>query len=468
METPITIVILAAGLGTRMKSKKPKVLHEAGGLPLIEHVVGTALEIAPAERIVVVVGQQAEAVETAVRERGVRFVKQAEQKGTGDALKACRGAAPETGRLVVLYGDCPLLGAATLKALIAEHESSGAAATVITTTLDNPTGYGRVLRDENGDVRAIVEQKAASPEELAVHEINSGIYCFEGGPLWKHIGEIRPDNPAREYYLTDIAAVLRRAGERVRPFAMADSSELLGINTRAELAAVDRILRERKTRQLMLDGVTIEKPETVSIDAAVRIGMDTVIEPFARILGRTVIGENCRVGACSIVRDSKLGDGAEVGAFTIVDESELAEGAQVGPYARIRMHAHIGRDARVGNFVEVKKSRLGAKSKSMHLAYLGDAAIGERVNVGAGTITCNYDGVKKHPTTIGDGCFVGSNSTLVAPVELGEGSYVGAGSVITKDVPADALAVGRARQVTKEHWAKRRREKAAQTTSGER
>jgi bifunctional UDP-N-acetylglucosamine pyrophosphorylase/glucosamine-1-phosphate N-acetyltransferase len=465
METPITVVILAAGLGTRMKSKKPKVLHEAGGLPLVEHVVRTALEIAAPERIIVVVGQQGETVRAVVRERGVRFVTQAEQKGTGDALNACRGTAPETGRIVVLYGDCPLLGAATLRELIAEHERSGAAATLITTVLDDPTGYGRVLRDANGDVEAIVEQKAASPEQLLVREINSGIYCFEAAPLWKHIGEIRPDNPAREYYLTDIAAILRRAGLRVRPFGMEDSSELLGINTRAELAAVDRILRERKTRQLMLDGVTIEKPETVAIDAGVRIGMDSVIEPFARILGCTEIGENCRVGACSIVRNSKLGDGAEVAAFTIVDDSELEAGAQVGPYARIRMHAHIGPNARVGNFVEVKKSRLGAKTKSMHLAYLGDSTIGERVNVGAGTITCNYDGVRKHPTTVGDGCFIGSNSTLVAPLELGAGSYVGAGSVITKAVPPDALAVGRAHQVTKEEWAKRWREKQARKNS---
>jgi bifunctional UDP-N-acetylglucosamine pyrophosphorylase/glucosamine-1-phosphate N-acetyltransferase len=459
METPITVVILAAGLGTRMKSKKPKVLHEAGGLPLVDHVVRTALEVAPPERVIIVVGQQGEAVRAVLQERGVRFVTQAEQKGTADALKACRGTAPETGLIVVLYGDCPLLGASTLRALIAEHERGGAAATLITTVLEDPTGYGRVLRDRSGDLEAIVEQKAASPEELAVREINSGIYCFQAAPLWKHIGEIRPDNPAREYYLTDIAAILRRAGLRVRPFRMEDSSELLGINTRAELAAVDRILRERKTRQLLLDGVTIEKPETVSIDAGVRIGMDTVIEPFARILGCTEIGADCRVGACSIVRNSKLGDGAEVAAFTIVEDSELEAGAQVGPYARIRMHAHIGRDARVGNFVEIKKSSLGAKTKSMHLAYLGDATIGERVNVGAGTITCNYDGVKKHPTKVGDGCFIGSNSTLVAPLELGAGSYVGAGSVITKPVPPDALAVGRAHQVTKEGWAKRRRER---------
>lgn len=458
METPITVVILAAGLGTRMKSKRAKVLHHAGGMPLIEHVVSTALALTSPDRVFVVVGNQAEQVEAAVAGRGVQFIRQTEQRGTGHAVMVCRERlAGLPGLLVVLYGDCPLLSVETLRQLIATERAGDAAGTVITTMLEDPSGYGRILRDENGCVRAIVEHKAAKPEELAVREINSGIYCFRSELLWKHIGEIRTDNPAGEYYLTDIVEIMRRAGPVMKPFLLADSAEVLGINTRAELAVVDRILRDRKTRELMIEGVTIEKPETVTIDSGVRIGMDTVIEPFARILGKTVIGEDCRVGACSIVRDSRLADGCEVAPFTFVDSSELETGARVGPYARLRMGAHVGRGAQIGNFVEVKKSRIGARSKSQHLAYLGDATIGAGVNVGAGTITCNYDGAAKHPTKIGDGAFIGSNSTLVAPVEIGSGSYVAAGSVITESVPEDSLALGRARQVVKEQWAKKRK-----------
>jgi bifunctional UDP-N-acetylglucosamine pyrophosphorylase/glucosamine-1-phosphate N-acetyltransferase len=462
METPITVVILAAGLGTRMKSKRAKVLHQAGGMPLIEHVVATALELAPPDRVFVVVGNQAEQVEAAVAGYNVQFIRQTEQRGTGHAVMVCRERlAGVPGLLVVLYGDCPLLSAETLRRLVALENEGNAAATVITTMLDDPTGYGRILRDEKGYVRAIVEHRAATPDELAVREINSGIYCFRAALLWKHIGEIRTNNPAGEYYLTDIVEILRRAGQSVQPFVLSDPAEVLGINTRVELAVVDRVLRERKTRELMLEGVTIEKPETVTIDARVRAGRDTIIEPFARILGATVIGEECRIGTCSIVRDSRLADGCEVAPFTFVDSSDLEAGARVGPYARLRMGARIGSGAQIGNFVEVKKSRVGAKSKSQHLAYIGDSTIGEGVNVGAGTITCNYDGSAKHPTTIGDGVFIGSNSTLVAPVTIGEGSYVGAGSVITDDVPAGSLALGRARQVVKEQWAKKR--KAAKT-----
>jgi bifunctional UDP-N-acetylglucosamine pyrophosphorylase/glucosamine-1-phosphate N-acetyltransferase len=458
METPITVVILAAGLGTRMKSKQAKVLHQAGGMPLVEHVVGTALALAPPERIFLVVGHQAGEVQAAVAHRGIQFVLQAEQCGTGHALLVCRERlAGQQGHLLVLYGDCPLLTAGTLRQLVEAQERGQAAATLITTVLEDPTGYGRILRNENGTLQAIVEQKAATPEQLAVREINSGIYCFRAGLLWKHIGEIQPNNAAHEYYLTDIAEIFRRAGHFTQPLGLADSSEVLGINTRAELARVDRILRDRKALQLMLDGVSIEKPETVTIDAGVTVGIDSVIGPFAQLLGRTAIGEDCCIGACSIVRDSTLAADVRVAPFTMVDSCELETGVRVGPYARLRMGAHLETGAVVGNFVEVKKSRLGAKAKSQHLAYLGDATIGKGVNVGAGTITCNYDGERKHPTTIGDGAFIGSNSTLVAPVEIGAGSYVAAGSVITKDVPPDALALGRARQVNKEEWAKKRK-----------
>jgi bifunctional UDP-N-acetylglucosamine pyrophosphorylase/glucosamine-1-phosphate N-acetyltransferase len=460
METPITVVILAAGLGTRMKSRKAKVLHRAGGLTLIEQVVDTVVSLTPPDRIYVVTGHQAGQVEAAAGNRGVQFVRQKDQKGTGHALMSCRERlASAEGLLLVLYGDCPLLSANTLSALIARQSQSNAAATLITTVLDDPTGYGRIIRDERGNVSAIFEQKAASPAQLAIREINSGIYCFQSAPLWKHIVEIQTNNPAGEYYLTDMAEILTRAGHTVAPFPVADSAELLGINDRAELAGVDRIFRERKARELMRAGVTIEKPETVTIDGRVAIGIDSVVEPFAQILGETTIGEECRIGACSIIQDSRLGDRVTVGPFTIIGTSRVERDARIGPFSRLRMDNEVGEGAHVGNFVELKKTRLGAGAKSMHLAYLGDSIIGEKTNIGAGTITCNYDGAAKHQTRIGEGAFVGSNSTLVAPVEIGAGSYVAAGSTITESVPADALALGRARQENKAEWAKKRRQK---------
>ncbi|HSB12998.1 MAG TPA: bifunctional UDP-N-acetylglucosamine diphosphorylase/glucosamine-1-phosphate N-acetyltransferase GlmU [Bryobacteraceae bacterium] len=460
MDIPVTVLILAAGLGTRMKSKKAKVLHRAGGMALIEHATDAALKLTPPERVFIVVGHQADEVMAAVGDRGVRFVQQAEPKGTGHAVMAAREALEGAGGLLlVLYGDAPLLTADTLLRLVARQQQGDVAATVLTTMLDDPSGYGRVLRDEHGRVRAIVEQKAASPAQLAVHEINSGIYCFDSGPLWKHIGEIKPENPANEYYLTDIVGILHGKGHAIAPLLREDPRELLGINTRVELAAVDRIFRDRTIRRLMLDGVTIKKPETVTIDSGVSIGMDTVIEPFAQVLGRTTIGEDCVIGACSIIRGSQLGDGVVVEPFTLVLDSAFEPGARVGPFARVRMESHVGREARVGNFVELKKARLGAGAKSLHLAYLGDTEIGEEANIGAGTITCNYDGVRKHRTKIGRGVFVGSNATLVAPVVIGDGSYIGAGSVVTENVPEDALALGRARQVNKAEWAKKRRER---------
>ena len=285
-----------------------------------------------------------------------------------------------------------------------------------------------------------------------------GLYCYQAAPFWRHIQELRPDNPAREYYLTDMVEILHRAGHAINAYRIDDPREVLGINDREELAVADRLLRARKVRELMLAGVTIEKPETVTVDADVTIGMDTIVEPFAQILGRTGIGENCRIGACAIIRDSELADEVEVGPFTIIGTSRLERGAQAGPFARLRMDDHLEEGAHVGNFVELKKTRLGAGSKAMHLAYLGDSDIGPNVNVGAGSITCNYDGTRKHRTRIGAGAFIGSNSTLVAPVQIGDGAYLAAGSVITSDVPADALAVGRARQTNKEEWARKRRE----------
>jgi len=457
MQEPL-IVILAAGLGTRMKSRRAKVLHEAGGLPLIEHVVRTALELAPPARVFVVTGCQAEQVERAVGGYGVGFIHQAEQKGTGHALLVARERlAPLGGPVLVLYGDCPLLSSATLRRLLERQRASGRAAVVLTARLEDPAGYGRVLRDEQGLLEAIVEEKAATPEQRAVREINSGIYCFHPERLWPLLDRLRPDNPAREYYLTDLVALLRRDGCPVEPLLLEDPHEVLGVNTRVELAEADRACRRRKARELMLAGVTIRLPETVVIDAAVSVGADTVIEPFVQILGRSAIGEECFIGAGAILRDARLGDRVQVRPYTLIEEARLEDASRAGPFARLRPASRLEAGAQVGNFVELKNTRLGAGSKANHLAYLGDADIGAGTNIGAGTITCNYDGERKHPTRIGDRVFVGSNATLVAPLELASDCYIGAGSVITEPVPSEALALGRARQVLKEGWVPKRR-----------
>jgi len=460
MQTPITVVILAAGLGTRMNSRKAKVLHRAGGKNLVQHVVDTALRLTPAERIFVVVGHQADEVRRVIETPGIGFIEQPEQRGTGHAVMVGREQlAGLRGFLMVLYGDSPLLRSETLQRLIAAQIDGGGAATLLTAEMDDPTGYGRVIRDARGGVVQIVEQKAATSEQLAIREANMGIYCFRADLFWQHVGELCTDNPANEYYLTDMAAIFHRAGYSVQGMRIDDAREALGINNRLELAEVDRLLRDRKLREVMLAGVTVEKPETVTIDSGVEIGMDTIVEPFAQILGLTRIGENCRIGAAAIVRDSQLGDDVVIEPFTIVNRSHLERGVNAGPFARFRMDNHVEAGAHIGNFVELKKTHMGAGAKANHLAYLGDSQIGARSNIGAGTIFCNYDGVRKHLTTIGEGAFVGSNSTLVAPAEVGEGAYVAAGSVITKPVPPDALAVGRAHQVVKEGWAKKRRER---------
>jgi bifunctional UDP-N-acetylglucosamine pyrophosphorylase/glucosamine-1-phosphate N-acetyltransferase len=467
MPSPVTIVILAAGLGTRMKSRKAKVLHRAGGKTLIEHVVETALKLTSADRIAVVVGHQAEEVRKAVKHPGILFVEQKEQKGTGHAVMVCREALgtraglDRDGCLMILYGDSPLLLPATLQRLIDRQRDASshaqAAGTLISAIMGDPTGYGRVIRDSSDHVVEIVEQKSANHQQLAIREANMGIYCYRADLFWKYVDEIRPDNPAGEYYLTDMVAILDRAGYYVDAMQIDSADEALGINDRVDLAHVDRILRHRKARELMIGGVTIERPETVSIDGDVRIGMDSVVEPFTRILGRTLIGENCRVGAGAIIQDSEIADDVEIEPYTIVNRSKLERGVQAGPFARLRFDNHVAEGAHIGNFVELKKTHMGAGAKANHLAYLGDSRIGAKTNIGAGTITCNYDGFHKHQTVIGESVFVGSNSSLVAPVEIGDGAMVGAGSVITEAVPADSLAISRPPQVVKPEWARKRR-----------
>jgi bifunctional UDP-N-acetylglucosamine pyrophosphorylase/glucosamine-1-phosphate N-acetyltransferase len=450
-----------------MRSKKAKVLHRAGGLTLIEHVVNMARGLTSPDQITVVVGHQGDHVRATLAQScpaenngssAIQFVDQAEQRGTGDALKTCRGLVAGHSKFVlVVYGDCPLLSAETIQRLIDKQIAGNSAATLIATRLIDPRGYGRVILNAQGFVEGIVEQKAATPEQLEIKLINSGIYCFRDDLLWKHIDEIVPDNPANEYYLTDIAGILTRAGHTIAIMEVGNSLELLGINNRVELAELDQLFRRRKTRELMLDGVTIENPETVTVDSQVRIGMDTIIGPFAQILGDTSIGEDCRIGAGAIIDNSQIADRVEVLPLTIINASRLDTGAHVGPFARLRLQNHVESGAHIGNFVELKKTRLGPGAKASHLAYLGDSEIGANANIGAGTITCNYDGVRKHQTKIGVGAFVGSNSTLVAPAVIGDGSYIGAGSVITKPVPPESLALGRSHQIVKQGWVARRK-----------
>jgi bifunctional UDP-N-acetylglucosamine pyrophosphorylase / glucosamine-1-phosphate N-acetyltransferase len=460
-ESPVSVVILAAGLGTRMRSRRAKVLHRAGGACLLDHVIEASKGIAEAGRIVAVIGHQAERVRAEVARHGINFELQNEQKGTGHALWVCRDVPGlATGRVVVVCGDSPLLRAETLQTLLQRHQESGCAATLLTTFLDNPHGYGRIIRDQAGHVAAIVEEKAANDDQKKIREINSGMYCFEASLLWPQVAALSPNPASGEIYLTDVIESLRALGHPTAACIVNEPGEVLGINTRVELAEIDAIFRWRKARELMLAGVTIERPETVTIDQQVSVGQDTIIGPFTRILGKTQIGAECQIGAGSILENSTVGEGAVIHPYSVIADSTLEAGAHAGPFARLRMNSVVNAEAHVGNFVELKNTNLGAGSKAMHLAYLGDSTIGERANIGAGTITCNYDGLKKHRTNIGDGSFIGSNSTLVAPVEIGAGAYVAAGSVITEAVPEDALALGRARQVIKESWAKKRREKS--------
>ena len=448
-----SIAILAAGLGTRMKSNLAKVLHRAGGFALVEHAIRAARSVAEPSDIVAIIGHQADAVKKVIEPYGVGSALQTEQRGTGHALAMAQPALEAAGgRLVVLYGDVPLLSGDTIRRLVNTYDESGKAGVVITCNLDDPTGYGRIVRTEDGTVAAIVEQKAASAEQLAIKEINSGIYCFNADLVWKHLSQIGTANPAGEYYLTDIVEILRQYGHGVAPMLIDDFSQILGINNRVELSQVDEILRRRKAHELMIEGVTIERPDSVVIDMDVRVGRDVVIESGVRLLGSTVIGEGAVIGAGSVLTNATIADRVLIGPYTVISDSEVGEDAHVGPFARLRNHNRVAANVHIGNFVELKKTRMGRGAKAGHLAYLGDSVIGAKTNIGAGTITCNYDGVHKHQTTIGQHAFIGSNSTLVAPIEIGDRAYVGAGSVLTKPVPADSLALGRAHQVVKEGW----------------
>jgi bifunctional UDP-N-acetylglucosamine pyrophosphorylase / glucosamine-1-phosphate N-acetyltransferase len=462
--TGFAIAIMAAGKGTRLKSKRPKVLHEIGGRALLLHVIAAAKNVVPAEHIYCIVGHEADRVKAAVAPSGVKFVMQEEQRGTGHALQMVKAyfaisGEPLPKHLLVLSGDVPLIRPETIESICKLHLLEQAAMTILTAVPADPTGYGRVLRvtEHGSEVTAIVEQKSLKPEQLGAPEINSGIYCFETRELFARLDSLSTNNAHGEYYLTDVAAMMVADGLRVVAVKADSVDEVLGANTIAEMMHLDAAMRMSKARRLMAEGVTIFRPETCVIDAEVIVGADTVIEPYVQLLGATRIGSECRVRSYSVVQNSVIGDGVIIRNGCVLDSSEVADGAVLGPYAHLRPESRIGEGAHVGNFVETKKVTLGKGSKANHLNYLGDAVIGAGVNIGAGAITCNYDGVNKHLTIVGDGAFVGSDSTLVAPVTVEAGAYVAAGSCITQDVPAGSLAIGRSRQINKPDWVAARR-----------
>ncbi len=461
------VIVLAAGKGTRLRSDVAKVLHRVGGRSLVEHVVRACQPLKAAETIVVV-GFQPDAVAAAVAPLGAKTVLQNPQRGTGHAVQAARRAIRRSAKFaVVVPGDAPLLRTETLSALISAHRSGGAAATLLSAQLADPTGYGRVIRKNDGTVAAVIEESAASPEQRAITEVNSSIYCFTLDKLWPSLAALRPNNVHKELYLTDAIALLNERRERVLASIAPDPNEILGCNTRASLADADRIFRQRKAAELMDSGVTIYLPESVVVDASVTVGRDTVIEAGVQLLGGTKIGERCTVRSGSIITDSRIDDDVFIEHNCVVTGSRLAKNTRIGPFARLRPGADLRKGARVGNFVEVKKSILHEGAKAPHLTYLGDATIGAGSNIGAGTITCNYDGMQKNQTTIGKRVFIGSDSALVAPVRIGDGAYVAAGSTITENVPADALAIARGRQVIKPGWAASRRAQMAKALKGQ-
>jgi len=470
--TGFAVAIMAAGKGTRLKSKRPKVLHEVGGRALLLHVIVAAKTIASPEDIYCIVGHEAERVQAAVAPTGVSFVLQEPQQGTGHAMQVLKAwlqtsARPLPKHLLVLSGDVPLIRPETLAALRDLHLREKAAMTILTAVPPDPTGYGRVLRVAPylPEVTAIVEQKSLKPDQLDAREINSGIYCFNTRELFTRLDKLSTNNAHGEFYLTDVAAMLVADGLRVVAHQAESVDEVLGANTIAEMMHLDQSMRAASARRLMAQGVTIFRPDTCVIDSEVEVGADTVIEPYVQLLGATRIGSDCLLRSHSVIQNSSLGDNVTVRNGCILDGATVDDGAILGPYAHLRPESRIGAGAHVGNFVETKKVSLGRGSKANHLTYLGDAVIGEGTNIGAGVITCNYDGVQKHTTTIGDGSFIGSDSTLVAPISVGNGAYVAAGSCVTLPVPDGALAIGRTHQVTKEGWAasrKAKREKKSQ------
>ena len=457
MHPDIHVVVLAAGQGTRMKSDQPKVLHAVAGRPMIERVLDSAASVHPAS-VTLVVGHKAEAVEARLAGRtGLQFALQSPQLGTAHALQQAEPLlSGRSGTVILLSGDVPLLRGETLSLLLEKHHQAGAAATVLTATMERPYGYGRIVRAD-GRLARIVEERDATPVERQIKEINGGIYAFDLPPLFEALRGIASQNAQGEYYLTDLIAIYRRRKLTVETVLAEQSQEIRGINSRTELAEVSRLVRQNKNEELMAAGVTLIDPATTYIEPEVQIGADTVIHPGVVIEGRTRIGSMCEIQAQVRIADAEIGDRVRINNFCVITGARVADGVAIGPFAHLRPDTVVAEGARIGNFVELKKTRLGPGSKVSHLSYLGDAEIGASVNVGAGTITCNYDGVEKRQTVIEDGAFIGSDSQLIAPVRVGAGAYVGAGSSITQDVPPGALGIARGRQVNVEGWADRRR-----------
>jgi bifunctional UDP-N-acetylglucosamine pyrophosphorylase/glucosamine-1-phosphate N-acetyltransferase len=455
-EQNFSILILAAGKATRFKSEHSKMLHRLAGRLLGEYIV-QAVQGAEPDCVYMTIGHQREEVRKAFARPGLVFIEQKEQLGTGHAVMVAR---PELEKcpsptVVVLVGDAPLLRSETLLKLVEIHRKSRAAATILTTRLENPTGYGRIVR-AGSRVRAIVEEKVATAAQKRICEIGSGILCFSRAHLLAHLAELSAENAQKEYLLTDLIEIFNRHRLKVAAFPVADSQEVLGVNDRVELAQIEKLLRGRKAVALMREGVTVVNPEVTYIDPDVEVGPDSIIEPGASLLGRTRLGSDCHIQSYCTIADSSLADRVTVRPCSVIANSEIASGVTIGPFAHLRDGAVIEENARIGNYVEVKKSRVGRSTKALHLTYLGDATLGENVNIGAATVTCNYDGVKKNPTVIEDGVFIGSGNMLVAPVRVGQGSYTAAGSTISENVPPDSLAIARSRQVTKHGWVKQR------------
>jgi len=458
----LNVIVMAAGKGTRMKSKLPKVLHEVAGEAMLSHVINSAKRL-EANKIITIIGYQANQIMDYYGDSlNVTWIEQKEQLGTGHAVMQ---AIPELenykGDVLILSGDVPLLSVETMKNLIDQHRNSNAKATILTTVLENPFGYGRIIKDENGNVLKIVEEKDSSNDEKAVREINSGTYCFDWESLNKYIKELNPSNSQKEYYLTDVIKLFVDNQISVKSYQVNNPDEVLGINDRITLSYVSKKIRKNINNQLMLSGVTILDPDTTYIDSNVKIGQDSIIYPNTVIEGKTIIGDDCVIGPNTQISNSIIGNNVKI-VFASVFDSKIANKTSIGPYSRIREHSDVGENCKIGNFVELKKTVFEQDVKASHLSYLGDAEIGEKTNVGAGTITCNYDGKRKHKTIMGSNVFVGSNSTLVAPIKLESNTYVAAGSVITETVPKYSLGIGRGKQKNIENWVIKRKEKESE------
>lgn len=450
-----TSVILAAGMGTRMKSKMPKVLHKVCGKPLSKWVID-ASEAAGADKVCAVVGHKAETVKEVLGDV-CEFALQAEQKGTGHAvMQAIDVIKNSKGEVVILNGDTPLITAETINKAIEYHKNNGNQATVITAILDDATGYGRIVRDNDGSVLKIVEQKDASKEEKKINEVNSGMYVFDAQSLVYALDKITPNNAQGEYYLTDTLEILLSAGKKIGGYAISDNDEIRGINDRVQLNEAEKIMQKRINEYHMRNGVTMRNPESVYIEDGVEIGNDTEICQNVTIKSGTKISSDCVIGSGSMLDRAVIHDGVDV-LSSVILESEVDEGTHVGPFAYIRPNCHVGKEVKVGDFVELKNSNIDDGTKISHLTYIGDSDVGKRVNFGCGTVTCNYDGKKKYRTTIGDDCFVGCNTNFVSPINVGDGVYIAAGSTITEDIPENSLSIARARQVNKEGWKDKRK-----------